>query len=119
MYDVDFGPKAPAGKEGQGIKTIPSKGWFSALRIFTFAYTYTIAASGRIDDTTPQLPVAFAIFCNLACIAIFFWFGQWLGESLRPIAVLQGAIQRSFPDEEDRARAQVGDLQGIGCSESS
>ena len=61
------------------------------LSIFTFAYTYTIAASGRIDDTTPQLPVAFAIVCNLVCIAIFFWFVQWLGGSLRPIAVLQSS----------------------------
>jgi uncharacterized membrane protein len=59
------------------------------LSIFTFAYTYTIAASGRIEDTTPQLPVAFAIICNLVCIVIFFWFVQWLGGSLRPIAVLQ------------------------------
>lgn len=59
------------------------------LSIFTFAYTYTIAASGRIEDTVPQLPVAFAIICNLVCIAIFFWFAQWLGSALRPISVLQ------------------------------
>jgi len=32
--------------------------------------------------------------------------------------MLQRAIQRSFPDEEDRARCQVGDFQGIGSSES-
>ncbi len=59
------------------------------LSIFTFAYTCTIAVSGRIEDMVPQLSVAFAIFCNLACIAIFFWFVQWLSGSLRPIAVLQ------------------------------
>lgn len=69
------------------------------LSIFTFAYTYTIAASGRIEDTVPQLPVAFAIFCNLGCLAIFFWFVQWLGGSLRPIAVLQ--------DVADEGRAVV------------
>ena len=33
--------------------------------------------------------------------------------------LLQRAIQRCFPDEEDRARAQVGDFQGVGSSESS
>ena len=33
--------------------------------------------------------------------------------------LLQRAIQRSFPDEEDLARAQVGDFQGIGSSEAS
>ncbi|MGZ3472197.1 MAG: DUF2254 family protein, partial [Isosphaeraceae bacterium] len=63
------------------------------LSAFTFAYTYTIAASGRINDMTPQLPVAFAIVCNLVCIAIFFWFVQWLGGSLRPIAVLEAVAQ--------------------------
>ena len=63
------------------------------LSIFTFAYTYTIAASGRIDDTTPQLPVAFAIVCNLVCIAVFFWFVPWLGGSLRPSAVLEAVAE--------------------------
>jgi uncharacterized membrane protein len=63
------------------------------LSIFTFAYAYTIAASGRVEDTVPQLPVAFAILCNLACIAIFFWFVQWFGSSLRPIEVLQAVAE--------------------------
>ena len=35
------------------------------------------------------------------------------------LALLQRATQRAFPDEEDRARAAVGDLQGIGSSEIS
>ncbi|HLN31358.1 MAG TPA: DUF2254 domain-containing protein [Gemmataceae bacterium] len=85
------------------------------LGIFTFAYAYTIAASGRIEDTTPQLPVAFAIFCNLLCIAIFFWFGQWLGFSLRPIAVLQGVadegravVESVYPEPFDPAEEQPG-----------
>ena len=29
-YDLYFGPKAPAGKEGMWIKTIPGKGWWGA-----------------------------------------------------------------------------------------
>jgi hypothetical protein len=33
-YDLYFGPKAPAGKEGMWIKTIPGKGWFGAFRIY-------------------------------------------------------------------------------------
>jgi hypothetical protein len=32
--DLHFGPKAPAGKEGQWIKTIPGKGWFVYFRIY-------------------------------------------------------------------------------------
>lgn len=80
------------------------------LSFFTFAYTYTLAASGRIEDATPQLPVAFAIVCNLASIAIFFWFGQWLGSSMRPIAVLKAVgdeglavVQSVYPDPFDAA----------------
>ena len=85
------------------------------LSAFTFAYTYTIAASGRIDDTTPQLPVAFAIVCNLVCIAIFFWFVQWLGGSLRPIAVLEAVaeegravVESVYPEPFDPAEEQQG-----------
>lgn len=33
-YDLYFGPKAPAGREGQWIKTIPGKGWNVFLRIY-------------------------------------------------------------------------------------
>ncbi|HEY4286634.1 MAG TPA: DUF1254 domain-containing protein [Puia sp.] len=32
--DLYFGPKAPAGKEKQWIKTIPGKGWFVYIRIY-------------------------------------------------------------------------------------
>lgn len=32
--DLYFGPKVPAGKEGQWIKTIPNKGWFTYFRIY-------------------------------------------------------------------------------------
>ena len=85
------------------------------LSAFTFAYTYTIAASGRINDMTPQLPVAFAIVCNLVCIAIFFWFVQWLGGSLRPIAVLEAVAQEGrtvvesvYPEPFDPAEEQQG-----------
>lgn len=83
------------------------------LSIFTFVYAYTIAASGRIEETVPQLPVALAILGSLACIAIFFWFGQWLGSSLRPIAVLQRAadegravVESVYPAPFDLAETQ-------------
>lgn len=32
--DLYFGPKAPAGKEGNWIQTIPGKGWFAILRLY-------------------------------------------------------------------------------------
>jgi hypothetical protein len=33
--DLYFGPKAPAGKEGNWIQTVPGKGWFSLLRLYS------------------------------------------------------------------------------------
>jgi len=33
-FDLYFGPKAPSGKEGQWVKTIPGKGWFTYFRIY-------------------------------------------------------------------------------------
>jgi hypothetical protein len=32
--DLFFGPKAPDGKEGRWIQTIPGKGWFTYFRIY-------------------------------------------------------------------------------------
>jgi hypothetical protein len=32
--DLYFGPKAPAGHEGEWIKTSPGKGWFVYFRIY-------------------------------------------------------------------------------------
>jgi hypothetical protein len=32
--DLYFGPKAPAGHEGEWIQTIPGKGWFTYFRIY-------------------------------------------------------------------------------------
>ena len=85
------------------------------LSVFTFAYTYTIAASARIEETTPQLTIAVAIGCNLACLAGFFRFVQWLGGSLRPIAVLhrvaeegRRVVESVYPEPFDPAEEQPG-----------
>jgi hypothetical protein len=32
--DLYFGPKAPAGKEGQWVQTVPGRGWFAYFRIY-------------------------------------------------------------------------------------
>lgn len=32
--ELYFGPKAPAGKEKQWVKTIPNKGWFTYIRVY-------------------------------------------------------------------------------------
>jgi len=33
--DLYFGPEAPAGKEANWIQTVPGKGWFSVLRLYS------------------------------------------------------------------------------------
>ncbi|MGB8712506.1 MAG: DUF1254 domain-containing protein [Onishia taeanensis] len=33
-YDIYFGPKAPSGKEGNWLATIPGKSWFTILRMY-------------------------------------------------------------------------------------
>ncbi len=33
-YDVYFAPKAPKGKEGNWLQTIPGKSWFTILRMY-------------------------------------------------------------------------------------
>jgi hypothetical protein len=33
--DVYFGPEAPAGKESNWIQTVPDKGWFTILRLYS------------------------------------------------------------------------------------
>jgi hypothetical protein len=32
--DLYFGPKAPAGREGNWVQTVPGKGWFTILRLY-------------------------------------------------------------------------------------
>ncbi len=82
-----------------------------ALGIFSFAYTYTLAALGRVEDTVPQLPVAVAVLSNLVCIAIFFIFVYHLGTGLRPIAVLlrvanegRAVVESVYPQPFDPAQ---------------
>ncbi len=33
-YDLYFGPKAPEGKEGNWLATLPKKSWFCILRMY-------------------------------------------------------------------------------------
>jgi hypothetical protein len=34
-YDIYFGPEAPEGKEANWIRTVPGKGWFTILRLYS------------------------------------------------------------------------------------
>ena len=34
-YDIYFGPKAPQGQENNWIQTVPGKGWFTVIRLYS------------------------------------------------------------------------------------
>src|SRR5262249_31588829 len=60
-----------------------------ALGILTFAFTYTLAALGRVETRVPDLHVGVAVLLNLASILVFFLFVQRLSIALRPTSLVQ------------------------------
>jgi uncharacterized membrane protein len=71
------------------------------LSLFVFSYTFALATQARIDDKVPQLTVAIAVGSTLLSLAVFFWFAQRLGASLRPVSVVQavGEATRQVMDQ--------------------
>jgi len=58
------------------------------LGVFTFSFTYSLAALGRVEDRVPQLPVLLAILLGLLSVALFLYLIQTTGRGFRPSAVL-------------------------------
>jgi len=58
------------------------------LSAFVFAYTYTLAALGRIEDRVPQLPILVAVLASLVSVALFLYLIQKVSQGLRPIMIL-------------------------------
>ena len=53
-YDVYFGPEAPVGKESNWIQTVPGKGWFTIIRLYSpldafFEKTWKVGEIELID----------------------------------------------------------------------
>lgn len=71
------------------------------LSLFVFSYTFALATQARIDDKAPQLSVTIAVSSTLVSLAVFFWFAQQLGASLRPVSVVQmvGEATRQVMDQ--------------------
>ena len=59
-----------------------------ALSLFTFSYTYSLAALSRIGDRVPQLPVALAVAAGVTSLGLFLYLVQRLGEAFRPGTVM-------------------------------
>ncbi len=60
----------------------------AALALFTFSYTYSLAALSRIGDRVPQLPVALAVVASFASLGLFLYLVQRIGEAFRPGTVM-------------------------------
>lgn len=60
------------------------------LGIFVFAHSYSLFALGRIEERVPILPILFALFLNLVCLAVFLYLIQYVGRGFRAIKILTG-----------------------------
>jgi uncharacterized membrane protein len=75
-----------------------------SLTVFVFAFTFTLAALGRIDDKVNQLSLWVAVYGSVACIGVFLYMIDKVGKSLRPVAILtaignegQKVIEQVYP----------------------
>jgi len=59
-----------------------------SLMLFVFAFTYTLAALSRIEDSVPQVSLWVAVYSSVACIGVFLYLIDRIGKSLRPVTVL-------------------------------
>jgi uncharacterized membrane protein len=59
-----------------------------SVGLFVFAFTYGVAALGRIESRTPQLQVLVTIALSLASVAVFLYLVDHLGRQLRPVTVV-------------------------------
>ncbi len=66
------------------------------LGTLTFAYTFTLAALGRVEERVPDLHVSVAVLLNLVCIMVFFRFVQQLAGGLRPASLLLLVSDRAW-----------------------
>ncbi|HKA08263.1 MAG TPA: DUF2254 domain-containing protein [Gemmataceae bacterium] len=91
-----------------------------ALGILTFAFTYTLAALGRVEARVPDLHVGVAVLLNLASIMVFFLFVQRLSSALRPASLVQlvadqaeQVIDQVYPTPLDPKRAELPERQSL------
>lgn len=77
---------------------------------FVFAWVYTIAALGRVEDRVPQLSIALAIILSLVSVVLFLYLVQNAIKSLRPGAILtdlardtRTAIETVYPEKFSKA----------------
>jgi uncharacterized membrane protein len=55
---------------------------------FVFAWVFSLAALGRVEERVPQLLVALAVLLGVLCVGLFLRLVQRAVQSMRPVAVL-------------------------------
>jgi uncharacterized membrane protein len=95
----------------------------SSLGLFTFTFTYTLSALGRVEDRVPDLHVGVAVLLNLVCILGFFWFAQRLSTGLRPTSMMKEVadrgrmvIEQVYPQGYDPGQAEQHRSGGFSTS---
>jgi uncharacterized membrane protein len=83
------------------------------LGVFTFTFTYTLAALGRVEGRVPDLHVGVAVVLNLLCVVVFILFVQLLSSGLRPSTIMRlvadsgrAVIEEVYPVEYDPKRPE-------------
>jgi uncharacterized membrane protein len=97
-----------------------------SLTIFVFAFTYTLAALSRIDDSVPQISMWVATFSSVLCIGVFLYMIDHVGKSLRPVSIMgrigsagHEVIQAVYPHPVEGAQDQVTGIAPVAGVESS
>jgi len=93
------------------------------LALFSFAYLFTLAALGRVEERVPDLEVSIAILLNVACIVAFFLFVQQLSSGLRSSSMMQHVadagrhvIEHVYPLEFSSDHPEVSRRQTLAAS---
>ncbi len=67
----------------------------AGLALFTFSFTYVLAALSRVEDRVPQLPVFAAVLASFASLGVFLYLVQRIGEEFRPGTVMTRIAERT------------------------
>jgi uncharacterized membrane protein len=76
-----------------------------SLTIFVVAFTYTLAALSRIEDSVPRMSLWVAVYSSVACIGVILFMIDRVGKSLRPV---------SIPDWEDFGSMAITEISQFG-----
>jgi uncharacterized membrane protein len=90
----------------------------ATVGMIAFAWVYSIAALGRVEDRVPQLPVALGIVLSLISVGLFLHLVQSAIKNMRPVTILTGlardtlaVIDAVYPDRFSRGGGEHAALE--------